>query len=140
MLETFAARLTLERLHEEMVRAMESQVAAARQATPTDVLMGFTLGLEFHDVLVSACGNQKVVQFYEILKRHLRHYQHFAFCRLGRDQRALEEHADMARAFRSLDLAAVEHLLRVHRRRSSEEIALLLPLDPAFGRDATPAP
>jgi len=137
MLETFAARHTLERLDEETLGAMERQLAAARQATPTDVLTDFTLALGFHDVLVAACGNQKVVQLYEILKRHLRRYQHFAFCRLGRDRRALEEHADILRALRDRDLAGVERLLRAHLRRSSEETALLLPLDPAVTPEAT---
>lgn len=130
MLETFAARLTIERLDDATLQAMEEQVSCARAAgADVDLQSNFDLGLEFHDLLVAACGNRKVVQLYENLKRHQTRYQHFAFARLGRDIRALDEHADILAALRRRDLAAVETLLRAHLLRFYREIAPLLPVE-----------
>ncbi|MGH7398763.1 MAG: GntR family transcriptional regulator [Candidatus Rokuibacteriota bacterium] len=130
MLETFAARLAIERLDDAALQAMEEQVARARAAgVQVDLQSNFDLGLEFHDLLVAACGNRKVAQLHENLKRHQRRYQHFAFTRVGRDIRALDEHADMVGALRRRDLAAVEEGLRAHLLRFYEETAPLLPVD-----------
>ncbi len=130
MLETFAARLSIERLDDATLQAMEEQVARARAAgAQVDLQSNFDLGLEFHDLLVAACGNRKVVQLYENLRRHQTRYQHFAFARFGRDVRALDEHADILAALRRRDLAVVETLLRAHLLRFYSEIAPLLPVE-----------
>jgi DNA-binding GntR family transcriptional regulator len=130
MLESFAARLAIERLDDAALQAMEEQVNRARAAgARVDLEANFELGLGFHDMLVAASGNRKVVQIHESLKRHQRRYQHFAFTRVGRDLRALDEHADIVTALRRRDLAAVEQGLRGHLLRFYAEIAPLLPVD-----------
>ena len=130
MLETFAARLAIERLDDAVLQAMEEQVRRARAAgAQVDLQSNFDLGLEFHDLLVAACGNRKVAQLHENLKRHQRRYQHFAFTRVGRDIRALDEHADIVGALRRRDPVAVEQGLRAHFLRFYGEIAPLLPVD-----------
>ena len=92
MLETFAAGLAIERLDEAGLGATEAQVKRARMAgRSVDAEANFDLGLAFHDVRVAASGNRKVVQFHENLRRHQRRYQHFAFARLGRDVKAIDE-------------------------------------------------
>jgi DNA-binding GntR family transcriptional regulator len=48
---------------------------------------------------------------------------------VGRDLRALDEHADIVTALRRRDLAAVEQGLRAHLMRFYAEIAPLLPVD-----------
>ncbi|HEY7039857.1 MAG TPA: GntR family transcriptional regulator [Methylomirabilota bacterium] len=130
MLESFAARLAIERLDDAALQGMEGQVTRARAAgAQVDLEANFELGLGFHDMLVAASGNRKVVQIHESLKRHQRRYQHFAFTRVGRDLRALDEHADIVTALRRRDLAAVEQGLRAHLMRFYAEIAPLLPVD-----------
>jgi len=130
MLETFAARLAIERLDDAALQAMEAQVNRARAAgARVDLEANFELGLGFHDMLVAASGNRKVAQIHESLKRHQRRYQHFAFTRVGRDLRALDEHAEIVGALRRRDLAAVEQGLRAHLLRFYGEIAPLLPVD-----------
>ena len=130
MLESFAARLFIERLDEQALQKMEQQVARARAAGyQVDLQANFDLGLEFHDLLVAASGNRKVVQLHENLKRHQTRYQHFAFARLGRDLRALDEHAEMVAALRARDLAAVEAKIRAHLLRFHDYLAPLLPVD-----------
>lgn len=132
MLESFAARLFIERLDEAALQAMEEQVERARApGYQVDLQANFDLGLEFHDLLVGACGNRKVVQLHENLKRHQTRYQHFAFARLGRDMRALDEHAEMVAALRAHDLDAVEQKIRVHLLRFYNYLAPLLPVDAA---------
>lgn len=130
MLESFAARLFIERLDEAVLRAMEEQVERSRApGYRVDLQENFDLGLEFHDLLVGACGNRKVVQMHENLKRHQTRYQHFAFARLGRDLRALDEHALMVAMLRARDLGAVERLMRAHLLRFHDYLAPLLPVD-----------
>ena len=137
MLECFAARLAIERLDDAALQTMEEQVNRARAAgAQVDLEANFELGLGFHDILVAASGNRKVAQIHESLKRHQRRYQHFAFTRVGRDLRALDEHADIVTALRRRDLAAVEHGLRAHLLRFYDEIAPLLPVDSALDPDA----
>lgn len=129
MLESFAARLFIERLDEAVLRAMEEQVERSRApGYRVDLQENFDLGLEFHDLLVGACGNRKVVQIHENLKRHQTRYQHFAFARLGRDLRALDEHALMVAMLRARDLGAVERLMRAHLLRFHDYLAPLLPV------------
>jgi DNA-binding GntR family transcriptional regulator len=129
MLESFAARLFIERLDEAVLGAMEEQVERSRApGYRVDLQENFDLGLEFHDLLVGACGNRKVVQMHENLKRHQTRYQHFAFARLGRDLRALDEHALMVAMLRARDLGAVERLMRAHLLRFHDYLAPLLPV------------
>jgi DNA-binding GntR family transcriptional regulator len=129
MLESFAARLAIERLDDAALRAMEEQVERARAVgVQVDLQANFDLGLEFHDLLVAACGNRKVVQLHENLKRHQTRYQHFAFARLGRDVRALDEHAAILAALRARDLGTVERGIRAHLLRFYDELAPLLPV------------
>jgi DNA-binding GntR family transcriptional regulator len=130
MLESFAARLFIERLDGRALQAMQDQVERARApGYQVDLQANFDLGLEFHDLLVGGCGNRKVVQLHENLKRHQTRYQHFAFARLGRDVRALDEHAEMVTALRARDVAGVEHKIRAHLLRFYEYLAPLLPVD-----------
>lgn len=132
MLESFAARLFIERLDDRALQAMQEQVERARApGYQVDLQANFDLGLEFHDLLVGACGNRKVVQLHENLKRHQTRYQHFAFARLGRDVRALDEHAEMVAALRARDLDAVEQKIRAHLLRFYDYLAPLLPVDAA---------
>ncbi|MFI5376027.1 MAG: GntR family transcriptional regulator [Candidatus Rokuibacteriota bacterium] len=132
MLESFAARLFIERLDERALQAMQEQVERARApGYQVDLQANFDLGLEFHDLLVGACGNRKVVQLHENLKRHQTRYQHFAFARLGRDVRAVDEHAEMVAALRARDLHAVEQKIRAHLLRFYDYLAPLLPVDDA---------
>ena len=129
MLETFAAGLAVERLDERMLEDMEDQVKRARSAgRRVDIAANFELGLEFHDLLVRACGNRKVAQLHENLKQHQRRYQHFAFAKVGRDIRALDEHAEILAALRRRDLRAVQRGIRAHLERFRDEIAPLLPV------------
>jgi DNA-binding GntR family transcriptional regulator len=129
MLEHFAASLLLERLDDGLPAALAAQVARARAAgRKVDARTNFALAFEFHDLLVAACGNRKVVQLHENLKAHHRRYEHFAFTRLGRSLRALDEHEQILRALRRRDLATVQQLLRAHLLRFYDSVAPLLPV------------
>lgn len=132
MLETFAARLAFDRLDEAALAALDHSIAEARQADPN--LRGaedFEIALAFHDRLVSACGNSRIIQLYGVLRAHLLRYHYHAVTMLGRDHRAIEEHADLVAALRGHDLARFERLLTTHLRRATEELSLLFPAVPA---------
>lgn len=126
MLETYAARLFIERNDPKAIAQIESQVAQALIAGPElDSETNFDLALEFHDLLVAASGNDILVQLHRTFKRHQRRYQHFAFARMGHDRQAMEEHAAILDALRRRDTAAVERHLTAHLVRFYEEIAPL---------------
>ncbi|HET7378791.1 MAG TPA: GntR family transcriptional regulator [Gaiellales bacterium] len=129
MLEQFAAGLVIDRLDDVLLRALAEQVRRARAAgRRVDARTNFVLAFEFHDLLVLACGNRKVAQLHENLKAHHRRYDHFAFTRLGRRVRAVDEHEQIVSALRRRDLATVQHLLRTHLLRFYDNVAPLLPV------------
>ena len=129
MLEHFAVGLVLARLDDALLGALAAQVARARAAgRRIDARTNFELAFEFHDLLVSACGNRKVVQLHESLKAHHRRYDAFAFTRLGRSVRALDEHEQIIRGLREGDLPALRDLLHAHLLRFYDNVSPLLPV------------
>jgi len=52
----------------------------------------------------------------------------FAFTRLGRNARALDEHEHIVSTVRRRDLTTVQHLLRAHLLRFYEHVAPRLPV------------
>lgn len=124
MLETYAARLACKALDDAAFDAMAEQIQRARNRKQgRNVAAELNSSMGFHDVFVEACGNRKLIQLYQIVKRHLRRYQLLAFSRLGRAGRAIEEHLEMLDAFRARNVAEVERLLVEHLTRASDEIA-----------------
>ena len=133
MLEHVAAGLVLERLDDALTAILADQVARARAAARRgDSTTTFTLAVEFHDLLVGACGNRKAVQLHENLKAHQRRYDHFAFARIGRNVRPVDDHEQIVGALRRRDLTAVQHLLRAHLLRFYDSVAPLLPVASGF--------
>ncbi len=124
MLETYAARLACKTLSDAALEAMAERIERARRrgrGRKASAELNDSMG--FHDVFVAACGNRKLIDLYEIVKRHLRRYQLLSFSRLGRAQRATAEHAEILKAFRARDVAAVEQLLTKHLAGAAQEIA-----------------
>jgi DNA-binding GntR family transcriptional regulator len=132
MVETFAVRLAAARLPDATLEAMGRHLEAARRrGLDPHAAEDLDHSLTFHDAFVRACGNPKLVQLHEVVKRHMRRYQLVAFSRLGRADRATAEHAEILEAFRRRDAAAVERLLVSHLQRVSDEIAPHLAASPA---------
>lgn len=125
MLETYAACLACKELQETTLEAMAEQIERARKRG-RKVAADLNYSMGFHDVFVEACGNRKLIQLYQIIKRHLRRYQLLSFSRLGRAQRAIEEHVEILKAFRGRNPPEVERLLTEHLFHASEEIAVHL--------------
>ncbi|MGH7332397.1 MAG: GntR family transcriptional regulator [Candidatus Rokuibacteriota bacterium] len=139
MVETFAARLAVERLDDSLVAGLEASVDEARRAQPDlHAAQDFRLALRFHDEIVKACGNARIVQLYEFLKGHLLRYHHVAVSRLGRDLHAIEEHAALIEALRRRDIREFERQLARHLRRVTTELAPLFLA--SLGADAASQP
>jgi DNA-binding GntR family transcriptional regulator len=139
MVETFAARLALERLDQGLLAGLEASVDEGRRAQPDlEAAQDFRLALRFHDELVKACGNARIVQLYEFLKGHLLRYHHVAVARLGRDRRAIEEHAALLRALRRRDIGEFERELARHLRRVTAELAPLFLTSPGVDEGHQP--
>ena len=139
MVETFAVRLTVDRLPASTIETMEQQIEAARRRNlEPDANRELDHSLVFHDLFVQACGNPKLIQIHEVVKRHMRRYQLFAFSQLGRADRATAEHAEILEAFRQRDVAAIERLVVLHLQRVSDEIAPHLDASPPSGPGHSP--
>lgn len=123
MLETYAARLASKALDDAAFDAMAEQIERARKRKQgRNVAAELNSSMGFHDLFVEACGNRKLIQLYQVVKRHLRRYQLLSFSRLGRGRRALEEHVQILGALRARNVAEVERLLVEHLTRASDEI------------------
>lgn len=124
MLETFAVRRLGEHSQWGLLEALAAQIRRAG-APVSDRPPGVELdySMSFHDAIVTASGNPRVIQHFQIVKQHLRRYQLLAFSRLNRAQRANEEHAEILEALEHRDLALVERRLTEHITRGSDEIA-----------------
>jgi DNA-binding GntR family transcriptional regulator len=130
MLETFAVRRAGHDFPPALLETLAEQV---RQGTTGTVRQAAAAELDysiaFHDAIVAASGNPRVIQLFQIVKRHLRRYQLLAFARLDRAARANDEHAEILAALRHRDVPAVEGLLAAHIARASGEIAAHLARD-----------
>ncbi len=140
MLETFAVRRLGERFPWAVLEALAAQIRPAGVPTsdrPPSVELDYSMS--FHDAIVTASGNPRVIQHFQIVKQHLRRYQLLAFSRLNRAERANEEHAEILEALEHRDLALVERRLTEHITRGSDEIAAHLRTGtPTAGRDPHP--
>jgi DNA-binding GntR family transcriptional regulator len=124
MLETFAVRRLGGHSQWAGLEALAAQIRRVDAPAP-DRPPGVELdySMSFHDAIITASGNPRVIQHFQIVKQHLRRYQLLAFSRLNRAERANEEHAEILEALERRDLALVERRLTEHITRGSDEIA-----------------
>lgn len=115
-LEPVASRLAAPRLAEDLAR-LENNVDATRRAKSVDEVT--RLDLEFHEVILSASGNARMLKLWRSLRGELELW-------LGRLQRrhqvqtmetlaeTVEAHRVIIECFRSQTPAACEHVMREH--------------------------
>jgi DNA-binding GntR family transcriptional regulator len=131
MVETYSARLFMEKGNDRILRELENQVHQSLTVGPdVNRADNFDIALHFHDLLVAAGGNHTLIRFHETFKQHQRRYQYFAFDRIGHDRHAMQEHADLLDALIKKDLPRLENLLRSHLWRFYEEVKTMFDKDP----------
>ena len=111
-LEMLAVSLAAERITDEELDALESQVLreseAEANADEHSLDNIIYIDSSFHDIIYQAAHNQRLVQFVNILQEQLQRFRAASLSRPGRSKTALEEHKQIVEALaeRNGELAA----------------------------------
>jgi DNA-binding GntR family transcriptional regulator len=77
---------------------------------------------EFHDLLVSCCGNRKLVETYQMLVKQVRWATTLSLQMPARLKEALREHQKIYEAFKNRDGVAARALIEAHSRESMQRV------------------
>jgi len=115
VLEGFAARLTIKKISREKTRELESitkQIAV--YAYKNDVLGFSEMDAEFHDLILSICGNKRLVQIHNNLNEHVHRFRIRSLSVPGRLKSSLNEHLKIAEAIKKKDSEQADKLSQIH--------------------------
>ena len=115
MMEAFAARLASQRARADHIARLRKLVAQMEETFRARDLAGFYVaGLDFHNVLVEAAGNDVLSRMYDQIKRQFRRYQ-AAMPRLPHlQQDSIEEHRQILEAVERADADGASLLSEQH--------------------------
>jgi DNA-binding GntR family transcriptional regulator len=121
LLEVPAARRAAELVGERELSALEAELDAMRaQVRPADEAAFMAHDQRFHELLLSAAGNRRLVGIVAGLRAHVR-FQGASTVGRGRDLRAiLDEHVRILDALRAGDPDAVAEAMRAHLAHTRE--------------------
>ena len=122
--------------------ATPAQIAALRQhlerlekaAARNDVDAYYHLNLEFHDLLVSACGNPKLAAVYRRLVNELSLFRHQTLARSGTMMVSTREHRDIVDRIASRNTAAAGRAMLEHVVASRDRMHRIQPAASASAR------
>jgi DNA-binding GntR family transcriptional regulator len=115
MMEAFAARLASQSARADHIARLRKLVGQMEDTFRTRDLAGFYVaGLDFHNVLVEAAGNEVLSRMYDQIKRQFRRYQ-AAMPRLPHlQQDSIEEHRQILEAVERADANGASELSARH--------------------------
>jgi len=115
VLEGFAARLASKKISREEIRELDSITKQmAVYAYKNDVLGFSEMDAEFHDLIVSICGNKRLVQIHNNLNEHVHRFRIRSLSVTGRLKCSLNEHLKIAEAIKKKDLEQADKLSQIH--------------------------
>ncbi len=121
LLEGYAARLSCRKFTEKDLKRMETlNVQMAKLAKKDNVRGFFNLDNAFHDIFLSACGNDKL---YNLVNNLVQQFERFRVTSLslpGRMGNSVKQHKDIIEAFRKRDEDQVEKLVRANAEQGGE--------------------
>jgi DNA-binding GntR family transcriptional regulator len=124
MMEAFAARLAAQRATAAHIARLRTLVGQMEETFRARDLAGFYVaGLDFHNVLVEAAGNDVLSRMYDQIKRQFRRYQ-AAMPRLPHlQQDSIEEHRSILEAVERADANKAAILSEQHITHLTEKFA-----------------
>ncbi|MEW4456012.1 GntR family transcriptional regulator [Bremerella sp. JC817] len=137
VLDVAAIRLACSRLTDEVVRSLEQRIEAIRQET--DLLQLTHRDVDFHEVIIQAAGNSRLLSAWRLLRPQLvlllaeLHRQHMVIFQKTQTITAAS-HQELVQALQSGDIATCEELARRHAyglKRSLDEARRSPPTQPA---------
>jgi DNA-binding GntR family transcriptional regulator len=121
LLEVPAARRAAQLISSDDLRRLRAELAAMRaRIRPADEAGFFAHDERFHEILLAAAGNRRLVAIVASLRDHVR-VRGASTVGRGRDPRAIyDEHVRILRALRAGDPDAVAEAMRAHLERTRE--------------------
>ncbi len=116
-LEVLAIRLAVPSMTPEEVERMQGLIdEMAERASEDDVDGFFDANAAFHEGLVDASGNRKLVDMYRQLVGQMGRYRRQSLVLRGNLQRSIAEHQEILEAVKAGDADLAAHLLSEHIR------------------------
>ena len=125
VLEGLVARLATENMDQKALERLRNALEKVSAIPEKDrELINYTRSeVDFHSLLLNACGNQMLKNMMEIVNSHLQIIRLRTVVIPERAQKTVKEHQQILKAIENEDAASAEELMREHVR-SVREVAL----------------
>jgi len=121
LLEGYAAMVACSKLSEKEVQKMESlNEQMARCAKNNDPTTFSRIDNQFHNVFLSACGNEKLTKLLHTLVQQFERFRMASISLPGRMNSSVKQHADIIGALRRKDVDLVEELVKLNAEQGAE--------------------
>ena len=123
-LEGLAASLAALRLSDEDITLAQTLVARHEQATQNgDIAQAARLNRQFHDLIITRAGNQRLAQILANLDEHLQRYRTLSNFQSGRLDKSVAEHRAVLTALEQRQPSQAEQAVRAHILSVSNDLA-----------------
>jgi len=127
VLEGFSARLASKKIRREEIRELESITKQMTIYAYKNDVLGFSeMDAEFHDLIVSICGNKRLVQIHNNLNEHVHKFRIKSLSVTGRLKSSLNEHLKIAEAIKKKDSEQADKLSQIHMNDVLSNILTLM--------------
>jgi len=121
VLEGFAAREACGNFSDSKVRKMETLNDQMERLAAKDDFKGFfKLDNQFHDIFLTACGNEKLYTLFNTLVQQFERFRITSLSQPGRMKNSVKQHRDIISAFRKRDEELVDRLVRANAEQGGE--------------------
>lgn len=126
-LEGLAAALSLPRTNNKTVHQLSQKIQEGRRLQlDNDILSYCKVNREFHRALVAQCGNDKLINMVEGLRRSVHRLGVISFTIPGRIKSSVEEHERILRSVKEGDSEAVRRAVEEHWENTKERLVQYL--------------
>lgn len=130
LLEGYAARIGAEKIDEKGIkrlRKINEQLIDLSEIDDVDAF--FLKNDEFHNVFLSYCGNEKLLEFLEHMVKKFMRFRLGALSVPGRLKKSVKQHDEIIKAMAGKDGRLAEAVVSKHALLSGEELAARIELD-----------
>lgn len=121
LLEGYAARLASKKFVERDIKRLQTLNQHMERCAQKDDVKGFfKLDNQFHEVFLSACGNDKLSNLAHQIMQQFERFRVTALSVPGRMKTSIKQHMEIIAAFEAHNEARVEQLVRENAEMSAE--------------------
>ncbi len=125
VLEGLAAGLAASRAQQPVIdklAALNDQMRAHVSAKKKDMRMLLDLNSRFHSLLNGICGNEKLYQLIDILRKQSLRYNFIYVTGLSNLERSVHDHDDIIAALKRQDAQAAETIVKAHSNTARQAL------------------